>query len=76
MEIGKYYYVAVNAENRMFDEVVTVYGDNHMETIVTTTLDTERAELFDTYKHVKELADIYGFDVKKVRANIIGLGSR
>lgn len=76
MEIGRYYYVAVNNENRMFDEVVKVYGDSHMETIVTTTLDTERAELFDTYKHVKELADTYGFEVKKVRADILGLGSR
>lgn len=76
MEIGKYYYVVVNNENRMFDEKVRVYGDNHMETIVTTTLDTERARLFDTYKDANELADTYGFKVKKIRTDILGLGSR
>lgn len=76
MEIGKYYYVVVNNENRMFDEVVKVYGDSHMETIVATTLDTERVRLFDTYKDAKELADTYGFKVKKIRTDILGLGSR
>ncbi|WP_400263866.1 hypothetical protein [Staphylococcus nepalensis] len=76
MEIGKYYYIAVNNENRMFMEEVMIYGDNHMERSVTTTLDTERAELFDSYKHAKELADTYGFKVKKIRADILGLGSR
>ena len=75
MEIGKYYYV-VTIEGRMFNEVVKVYGDSHMETIVTTTLDTERAVLFDTYKDAKELADTYGFKVKKIRTDILGLGSR
>lgn len=76
LEIGKYYYVVVNNEDRMFNEVVQVYGDSHMETIVTTTLDTERARLFDTYKDAKELADTYGFKVKKIRTDILGLGSR
>lgn len=76
MEIGKYYYVVVNNENRMFDEKVKVYGDSHMETIVTTTLDTERARLFDTYKDAKELADMYEFEVKKIRTDILGLGSK
>lgn len=76
MEIGKYYYVVVNNENRMFNEIVQVYGDNHMETIVATTLDTERVRLFDTYKDAKELADMYEFEVKKIRTDILGLGSR
>lgn len=76
MEIGKYYYVVVNNENRMFNEVVQVYGDKHMETIVTTTLETKRVRLFDNYKDAKELADTYGFKVKKIRADILGLGSR
>lgn len=76
LEIGRYYYVVVNNENRMFNEVVQVYGDNHMETIVTTTLDTERVRLFDTYKDAKELADTYEFEVKKIRADILGLGSK
>ncbi|WP_157774145.1 hypothetical protein [Staphylococcus nepalensis] len=76
LEIGKYYYVVVNNENRMFMEEVVVYGDNHTERSVTTTLETERAELFDSYKHAKELADTYGFKVKKIRADILGLGSR
>lgn len=76
MEIGKYYFVVVNNEHRMFNEVVKMYGDTHAETIVTTTLDTERAVLFDTYKDAKELADTYGFKVKKIRTDILGLGSR
>lgn len=76
MEIGKYYFVVVNNEHRMFNEVVKMYGDTHMETIVTTTLDTEQVRLFDIYKDAKELADTYEFEVKKVRTDIIGLGSR
>ncbi|MEX6311541.1 hypothetical protein AB6E91_08535 [Staphylococcus saprophyticus] len=76
MEIGKYYYVVVNNENRMFEEVVEMYGDNHMEKILITTLDTERARLFDVYKDAKELADMYDFEVKKIRTDILGLGSR
>ncbi|MDW4402014.1 hypothetical protein QI045_00510 [Staphylococcus saprophyticus] len=60
----------------MFDEVVQVYGDNHMEKIVTTTLDTERVRLFNTYKEAKELADTYEFEVKKIRTDILGLGSK
>lgn len=76
VEIGKYYYVVVNNENRMFNEVVQVYGDSHTETIVTTTLDTERVILFDTYKDAKELADMYEFEVKKIRTDILGLGSK
>ena len=76
LEIGKYYYVVVNNEHRMFNEVVKMYGDTHAETIVTTTLDTERAVLFDTYKDAKELADMYEFEVKKIRTDILGLGSR
>lgn len=76
LEIGKYYYVVVNNENRMFNEVVKMYGDTHTETIVVTTLDTERVRLFDTYKDAKELADTYEFEVKKIRTDILGLGSR
>ncbi|MBM6637485.1 hypothetical protein [Staphylococcus xylosus] len=77
MEIGKYYYV-VTHENRMFTgEIVSVYADSVPGFKMThTTLDVNEAQLFEDYKEALESAESYGMEVKKVRADILGLGSR
>ncbi|WP_204176837.1 MULTISPECIES: hypothetical protein [unclassified Staphylococcus] len=77
MEIGKYYYV-VTIEGRMFTgEVVTVYEDSVPGLRLThTTLDTNEAQLFENYNDALETAESYGMEVKRVRADILGMGSR
>lgn len=77
MEIGKYYYV-VTIEGRMFTgEVVTVYEDSVPGLRLThTTLDTNEAQLFENYNDALETVESYGMEVKKIRADILGLGSK
>ena len=77
MEIGKYYYV-VTIEGRMFTgEVVTVYEDSVPGLRLThTTLDTNETQLFENYNDALETAESYGMEVKRVRTDILGLGSR
>lgn len=76
MEIGEYYYVLVY-ENRMYTgEIITVYGDNKSESILQTSKNVAKALMFDDYKEALETAKEYNLEVKKVRADILGLGSR
>ena len=77
LEIGKYYYV-VTIEGRMFTgEVVTVYEDSVPGLRLThTTLDTNEAQLFENYNDALETAESYGMEVKRVRTDILGLGSK
>lgn len=77
VEIGKYYYV-VTIEGRMFTgEVVTVYEDSVPGLRLThTTLDTNEAQLFENYNDALETAESYGMEVKRVRTDILGLGSK
>ena len=77
MDIGKYYYVVAH-EGRMFTgEIVRVYADSVAGFSMThTTLDVSEAQLFEDYTDALETAKSYGMEVKKVRADIIGLGSK
>ncbi|WP_436961590.1 hypothetical protein [Staphylococcus xylosus] len=76
MEIGKYYYV-VTHENRMFTgEVMTVYGDNRSESVLQTTRYVPKALTFEDYNEALETAKEYSLEVKKIRTDILGLGSR
>ncbi|MCQ3816696.1 hypothetical protein [Staphylococcus xylosus] len=76
MEIGKEYYVVMH-EGRMYQDIVDVFADGRPKTrIINTTDDIFRAEVFEDYKDAIELANEYDLQVKKVRADILGLGSR
>ncbi|MFQ3843019.1 hypothetical protein AABD41_00015 [Staphylococcus pseudoxylosus] len=41
-----------------------------------TTLDINEAQLFEDYKEALESAESYSMEVKKVRADILGLGGK
>ncbi|MEB8121796.1 hypothetical protein NGH46_06650 [Staphylococcus xylosus] len=76
MEIGKYYYV-VTHENRMFTgEIMTVHGDNRSESVLQKTRYVPKALTFEDYNEALETAKEYSLEVKKIRTDIIGLGSR
>lgn len=76
MEIGKEYYVVMH-EDRMYQDIVEVFADSRPRArIINTTEDIFRAEVFEDYKDAMELANEYDLQVKKVRADILGLGSK
>lgn len=76
MEIGKYYYV-VTHENRMFTgEIITIHGDNRNKSILQTSTNVTKALIFEDYNEALETAKEYSLEVKKVRTDILGLGSR
>lgn len=77
MEIGKYYYVVAH-EGRMFTgEIVSVYADSVPGFKMThTTLDINEAQLYEDYREALETAESYSMEVKKVKADILGLGSK
>ncbi|WP_337227977.1 hypothetical protein [Staphylococcus succinus] len=77
MQVGKYYYV-VTIEGRMFtDEIVVAYGDSVPGLRLThTTLNTDEAQLFENYSDALETAESYGMEVKRIRTDILGLGSK
>ncbi|GEQ05526.1 hypothetical protein EKQ61_03225 [Staphylococcus gallinarum] len=76
MEIGKYYYVVAH-EGRMFTgEIITVYGDYKSESILQTSTNVAKALIFDDYNEALETAKEYNLEVKKIRTDILELGSR
>ncbi|MBF0814061.1 hypothetical protein IR133_10050 [Staphylococcus saprophyticus] len=76
MEVGKEYYVVMH-EGRMYQDIVEVFADSRPRArIINTTDDVFRAEVFENYKDALDLANDYDLEVKKVRADILGLGSR
>lgn len=76
LEIGKYYYV-VTHENRMFTgEIITIHGDNRSKSILQTSTNVTKALIFEDYNEALETAKEYSLEVKKVRTDILGLGSR
>lgn len=76
MEIGKHYYVVMH-EGRMYQDIVEVYADSRPKArIINTTDNVFRAEIFDDYQDAIELAKRYDLEVKKIRTDIIGLGSK
>lgn len=76
MEIGKYYYV-LTYKGRMFEDVLTIYDRNkpYEHTLMTTT-DVRSTRLYEDYDKAVEHAKHYDLEVKKVRADILGLESR
>lgn len=76
MEIGKYYYV-LTYKGRMFEDILTIHGANkpYEHTLMTTT-DVQRTRLYEDYDKVVEHAKHYDLEVKKIRADILGLGSK
>ncbi|MEB8306609.1 hypothetical protein [Staphylococcus xylosus] len=76
MDIGKEYYVVMN-EDRMYQDIVEVFADSRPRArIINTTDDVFRAEVFEDYNDAIDLANEYDLEVKKVRADILGLGSK
>ncbi|WP_017722713.1 hypothetical protein [Staphylococcus xylosus] len=76
MQIGKEYYVVMH-EDRMYQDIVEVFADSRPRArIINTTEDIFRAEVFEDYNDAIDLANEYDLEVKKVRADILGLGSK
>lgn len=76
MEIGKYYYV-LTYKGRMFEDILTIYDASkpYEHTLMTTT-DVQRTRLYEDYDKAAEHAKHYDLEVKKIRTDIIGLGSK
>lgn len=76
MEIGKYYYV-LTYKRRMFEDILTIYdgGKPYEHTLMTTT-DVQRTHLYEDYDKAVEDAKRYDLEVKKIRVDILGLGSK
>ena len=76
MEIGKYYYVLTYKE-RLFEEVLTIYNDNELyEHTLMTTTNVQKTQIYESYEDALERAKKYDLEVKKIRVDILGLGSR
>ncbi len=76
LEIGKYYYVLTYKE-RLFEDIITIYAGNEpYEHSLMTTTDIQRTQLYESYEKAVEHAKKYDLQVKKIRADILGLGSR
>jgi hypothetical protein len=76
MQIGKEYYVVMH-EDRMYQDIVEVFADSRPRArIINTTENIFRAEVFEDYNDAIDLANEYDLEVKKVRADILGLGSK
>lgn len=77
MEIGKEYFIAVRNGRIATGVVLNLYDDNQVaERVIETTTDIKEAQLFESHSNAIELAERYSMKVKKVRADILGLGSR
>ena len=76
LEIGKYYYV-LTYKGRLFEDIITIYVENkpYEHTLMTTT-NVQRTQLYESYEKALEHAEKYDLQVKKVRADILGLGSK
>lgn len=76
MEIGKYYYV-LTYKGRLFEEVLTIYNDNELyEHTLMTTKNVQKTQIYESYEDALERAKKYDLEVKKIRVDILGLGSR
>lgn len=76
MEIGKYYYV-LTYKGRLFEEVLTIYNDNELyEHTLMTTTNVQKTQIYESYEDALERAKKYDLEVKKIRVDILGLGSR
>ena len=72
MEIGKYYYVVTRNNQMATGSVVSLYADwEVIEKTIETTTDITKVRLYEDYD-----AEQYNLEVKKVRADILGLGSK
>ncbi|MBO3073303.1 hypothetical protein J5E44_00130 [Staphylococcus xylosus] len=77
LEIGKYYYVVTRNNQMATGSIVSFYADTVVvEKVLETTKDLTKARLYEEYKEALNLAERYNLQVKKIRADILGLGSR
>ncbi|MFQ3790862.1 hypothetical protein AABD37_02275 [Staphylococcus nepalensis] len=77
MEIGKYYYVVTRNNRMATGSIVNFYADEIVvEKVLETTKDLTKAVLYEDYEDALELAEQYNLEIKKIRADILGLGSR
>ncbi|MEY8603553.1 hypothetical protein AALK46_07485 [Staphylococcus nepalensis] len=76
MEIGKYYYV-LTYKGRLFEDIITIYAGNEpYEHSLMTTTNIKRTQLYESYEKALEHAKKYDLKVKKIRVDILGLGSK
>lgn len=77
MEIGRYYYVVTRNNQMATGSVVSLYdGAVVLEKTIETTTDITKVRLYEDYDDALNFAEQYNLEVKKVRADILGLGSR
>lgn len=77
LEIGKYYYVVTRNNQMATGSIMSFYdGAVVLEKVLETTKDLTKAMLYEEYKEALDLAERYNLQVKKIRADILGLGSR
>lgn len=77
MEIGKYYYIVTRNNRMATGSIMNFYADETVvEKALETTKDLTKAVIYEDYEDALELAEQYNLEVKKVRADILGLGSR
>ena len=77
MEIGKYYYVVTRNNQMATGSVVSLYADwEVIEKTIETTTDITKVRLYEDCDDALNFAEQYNLEVKKVRTDILGLGSR
>lgn len=77
MEIGKYYYVVTRNNKMATGSVVSLYADwEVIEKTIETTTDITKVRLYEDYDDALNFAEQYNLEVKRVRTDILGLGSR
>lgn len=77
LEIGKYYYVVTRNNQMATGSVVSLYADwEVIEKTIETTTDITKVRLYEDYDDALNFAEQYNLEVKKVRTDILGLGSR
>ena len=77
LETGKYYYVVTRNNRMATGSIVSFYADEIVvEKVLETTKDLTKAVLYEDYEDALELAEPYNLEIKKIRADILGLGSR
>jgi len=77
LEIGKYYYVVTRNNQMATGSVVSLYADwEVIEKTIETTTDITKVRLYEDYDDALNFAEQYNLEVKKVRTDILGLGSK
>lgn len=77
MRVGKEYYIAVRGNRMATGSVLSYYQDNYVvDKVVETTKEVDEVQVFNEYAEALEFAERYGLEVKKLRADIIGLYSK